>query len=143
MTIQEDREPGRFVAAQKLSPDAYKGPVFWPGGPGSPASQDGFNGAGFFANVADLIASCAADGEDLPEYVWACDIDVPSSDADNIIRDGLEGHYEGAGDHITVEHRAALDAFLRQWWADSGVVTWRPDYSRAVVLGAATDAGAP
>jgi hypothetical protein len=34
----------------------------------------------------------------------------------------------------STEHHAKLDEFLRRWWADSGVGTWRPDYTRAVVL---------
>lgn len=131
-----ERSADRFGEAQKISPDDYQeDPVFWPDCGGAVSSMEGMTGDGFYANVADLLASCEEASVPPPAYVWTCFRDVPSSNSEWIIEDSLVSHYEGAGDNIAAEHRERLDAFLRQWWADSGVCTWRPDYKRAVVIG--------
>lgn len=124
-------EAERFAAADKIAAADYTGPVFWRGGP---ASRGLMVGEGFFDDVADLLDACDAEGIEPPEYAWACHRDVPSTDAERLIEDALEGHVETAGDSITSEHQHALEAFLTRWWQESGAGTWRPSYQLAVVL---------
>lgn len=128
---REEREAERFADAEKVSPENYDGPVFWDGGP---PSTGGMGGDGFYFGVGDLRDSCAQAGVAPPVYVWTCFRDVPSTDTDWLIEDALQEHHEGARDWISAEHMAKLEAFLRQWWAESNAHTWRVDYKRAVVL---------
>jgi hypothetical protein len=131
MDTQTAKDRNAFASAQKLAPGDYTGPVYWRGGP---KSVGGFVGEGHYESVADLLDTCARRSVEPPPYAWACDKEIPSSSASSIIEAALEEHYDGADENITAEHHAKLDEFLRRWWADSGVGTWRPDYTRAVVL---------
>lgn len=127
-------EEQRFAAATKLASSEYTGAVFCDGGPPSQSMVSDDGDCDYHASVAEFLAACAEADEPVPEYVWACRAHTPSSNVGWIIESALEDHHEDAGSVITKEHVEKLKAFMREWWAASGVVSYRPDYTRAVVL---------
>jgi len=132
---EEKREAARFAAATKVDAESYTGAVYCPGGPRSTSMvEDDCDDSHMHLSLADFAQACSEAGEEPPAWVWACVTEAPRSDARCIIEDALEDHHEGAGDTITKEHLAKLDEFLRAWWAESGVVSYRVDYKRVVVL---------
>lgn len=129
----EKREAERFAKATKVDAESYTGAVFCDDGPASRSMTCDGDGH-LHASVQDLLEACADDGVEPPPYAYACNAEVPRSDARWIVKDALEDHHEGAGDSITEEHLAKLEAFMREWWAESGVVTYRVDRTRVVML---------
>lgn len=123
----------RFAAATKVPAAEYDSVVFCKGGPPSHSFDE--ESEGFYADVQDLVDAFKREGKPLPEYAWACFQDVPETDVDWLIEDTLQEHHANAKGFITREHEEKLDAFLKQWWKESGAFTWRPDYTKAVLLG--------
>lgn len=130
---EEKREAARFAAATKINADDYDGPVFCDDGPDSRSMTCDGDG-NLHASVQDLLEACADDGVEPPPYAYACNAVVPSSDVRWIIESALEEHHDGAGDSITKEHTEKLAAFMREWWAESGAVSYYADRSRVVML---------
>lgn len=130
----------RFAEAQKIPVADYPDTdaLYVRGGPPSLCFIDDEEGTGFYANLEDLKDSFRQVGRPLPTYAWSCFKDVPSSDVTWVIEDALQDHHSNAKDFITREHQEKLDAFLKQWWKESGTFTWRPDYRKAVTFGDGT-----
>ena len=132
---REKREAERFAKATKVDAESYTGAVYCPGGPRSTSMvEDDGDDSHMHLTLADFAQACGEVGMEPPAWVWACVTETPRSDARWIVEDALEDHHEGAGDTITKEHIAKLDEFLRAWWAESGVVSYRVDRTRVVVL---------
>lgn len=132
---EERREGERFAKATKIDAEGYTGAVYCRCGPPSTSMvEDDGDESHMHLTVADFFDACREAGEEPPAWVWACVTETPRSDARWIVESALEDHHDGAGDVITKEHLAKLDAFLRAWWADSGVVSYRVDYKRVVML---------
>lgn len=135
MTADERREAERFAKATKVDAEGYTGAVYCPDGPPSTSMvEDDCDESRMHLSLAARVEEVSEAGEEPPPWVWACTTETPRSDARWIVEIALEDHHDGAGDAITKEHLAKLDAFLRAWWAESGVVSYRVDHKRAVML---------
>ena len=131
----ERREAERFAKATKVDAESYTGAVYCPGGPSSTSMiEDDVDDSHMHLSLSDFAQACSEAGEEPPAWVWACVTEAPRSDARWIVESALEDHHEGAFDAVEEEHIAKLDEFLRAWWAESGVVSYRVDYTRVVVL---------
>ena len=84
-------------------------------------------------SLADFAEACREAGMEPPAYVWACVTKPPKTSAWQVIESATEDNFEETP-HIPEEHVAKLEAFLAEWWAASGVVTYHVDYTRAVLL---------
>lgn len=126
--VQKEQE--RFEKAEKLTIEAYDGPVYWETG------CSGDMGDGYFSDVDSLLDYCEQEGIDVPEYVWACASSSFQLEADAIIEHALERQdaYEDAFDSIKDDARARLQAYLTVWTKEVDLTFWHDDHSRAVLL---------
>lgn len=111
----------RFAKAQKVES--------WDGGV--------FHGDDYFASIEEMIDSLERNEEDWPEYVWAAesirivdDLRVGQVVENDIDDRGWEDMDLNDFSGVT-ELQAALDKFVA---ANEDVVSYRPDYSKAVIL---------
>lgn len=117
-----EQEKARFDKARKVPLTEYEGPLFIPQKRGSADV--------FLPSAAELLDWFADEELPLPEYVWACTVLRVETDADSIIQNMLEEHWEGA----EVDYEEELYAFIEQWNAKQTGRTWEPDYHTAVLL---------
>jgi hypothetical protein len=121
------REQERYEKATKVPETEYDGAVFDEGGNGS---QEGY-----FESLEELREYF--DGDDLPEWVWACTSrGFGKFDAGDVIDNELSDHHEDARDWLEAGATAALQTALDAWVETyaKAVVTWEADHSRVVVL---------
>lgn len=130
-----NNEAEMFEKAEKINASDYSGPVFVENGPASRTMTTDGDGD-YHESVTALLDACRDDGVEPPAFAWACTRDVPHTSADDVIKQALEEHYDGAGDALTPEHIDNLQEFLNRWWNESGVVTFRRDDQLAVVIDA-------
>jgi len=125
--VEHEAEKRRqaFEAAEKVDGSDYHGWVFWDADP---------EGDGFHASLAELAAHCRYFDTELPEYVWACYEKRPQSDAADIIDNVLSDHHEGAYANITAAHQKLLQQLLDLWWRDTGIVSYEPEKTVAVIV---------
>jgi hypothetical protein len=80
----------------------------------------------------------AEDHEDEPVLselrVYACERINPETDASWVVEDALSDVYDGAYEDVGSEETEKLQEFLNQWWRDTGIHWYEPDYSRKVVF---------
>lgn len=114
-----------FEKATKINAAEYIGWVSWP--------KHGDDG--FFESVDAVRKHCAAQGLALPTFVWACLRDPFRLNADWILDQALEEHHDGARGEVSSAEELRLQAFLDEWVAAQGIVSWHEDRSRAVMLG--------
>lgn len=125
---RQEEERARFEAAEKIDADAYEGWLYCDGIAGS--------NEGFFEDLETLIDLCC-DAEVKPEYAWACNPQhFAVLDIDDILQrieeDGDAYEDFDARDMNGIpELEKALVAFNE---ANIGVVSYSPDYKRAVLL---------
>ena len=67
-----------------------------------------------------------------PEYVWVPSEIALSIDAEHIIENALDGHYEGAADMISDDERKRLQELLDEWCERTGVVSWEENHAEYV-----------
>ncbi|WP_394831644.1 hypothetical protein LVJ94_34540 [Pendulispora rubella] len=121
-------EKERFLRAKKVSHEGYEGPLYCP--------ELGGDNQGYFACLADLHARFAAANVDAPPYAWACETITFRLDAQQVVGRALEAHHEGATGGLSPDAISRLQQTLDEWCAELPViVTYEPDYSRAVLLG--------
>ena len=58
----------------------------------------------------------------VPEFVWACTPKPLKLDADGILDQALEEHFDGARGNISDAEEARLQAFLDEWAAAQEIV---------------------
>lgn len=88
----------------------------------------------YFRDFDRLWEHCLDSDIDLPDVIFGCKPNAFYLDADRMIENELEEHYEDAGENITPESRAKLDAFLTAWSEEQGIETQEPDYETGIVL---------
>lgn len=66
--------------------------------------------------------------------MWACYEKSPQSDAAHIIDNVLSDHHEGAYANITAAHQKLLQQLLDLWWRDTGIVSYEPEKTVAVIV---------
>ncbi len=69
----------------------------------------------YFEDMEAVLDHCDGRDIEVPEYLWVPEEMVLSIDADNIIGNALEDHYEDADDHITGAARKELQTLLDEW----------------------------
>ena len=89
---------------------------------------------GYFKSVDEVIVYCAENDLPRPKFVWACTSTPLKLDASDIIDAALEDHHEDARDNISDADEQRLQAFLDEWTAAQGIVSWSEDNTRAVML---------
>jgi hypothetical protein len=126
---EHEKELARFEKAQKLTLEAYDGPVYWEG-------HVGGYGEGYFSGVDEILDYCETEGIEVPAYVWACSPKEFKLDADVFIERELESQemFEEAGERISEDARARLQSYLNVWTGEQGLVGWNADQTRAVLL---------
>jgi hypothetical protein len=136
---QSQNRADRLANAELV--ENWDGPVFWENAP-----FEGDLGEGFFDSLAELIEEYQEwepDPDDygegqpipsLPERVHLCEI-VPFKGIDmgRIVEDLTEEMFEDAGDHLVALDplEKAIQNFNK---ANEALVTYRPDYRRAVLV---------
>lgn len=124
----------RFARAEKIAAADYTGPVFCAGGPPSTSMvDDDGDDSDMHLTLAAFHEACAEAGVEPPAWVWACVTRPPRTRAEWVIESATEDDFEETPS-IPQEHIAKLEAFLAEWWAASGVVSYDIDYKRAVIL---------
>lgn len=70
-----------------------------------------------------------------PAYLW-CSVPIRwKPHASDDIASQMHDHFhEDASDDIPDAEWKRLDAFVNEWWAEQGVVSFEPDFSRCVLL---------
>ncbi len=119
------REQEAFAKAKKIAAKDYTGWVSWPGAPVN---------AQFFKSIDELREHCKKFDKPVPEFVWACTPEPLKLDADGILDQALEDHFDGARGNISEAEEARLQTFLDEWAAAQEIVSWHEDESRAVIL---------
>lgn len=114
-----------FDKATKINAKDYTGWVVWQG--------HGDND-GYFKSVDAVIEYCADNEINGPKCVWACAPEHLHINAEAILEDALEEHFEDAGDSITTTEVERLQTFLDEWTKAQGIVSWHEDRTRAVML---------
>jgi hypothetical protein len=143
----EKKEAARFAAAEKVT--EWEG---WLYSDGIQGYNDGYND-GYYAGadaLMDYIADNTPDDEELaeleedelaeipkmPEYLWTCDEErFATASLDSIMENIADRGYEDfdtADLKGTEELGAAIDAFNE---ANVGIVSYRPNYKKALILG--------
>jgi hypothetical protein len=116
----------RYVCATKLRAADYDdGAVYW-------EDHAGSKDDGLFPNLNALTAYCDEARCQVPVYVWACRPIPLAVAADDALERALSEHPDGAD--VSTAARAELQALLDAWCAQQSLRSWRPDYTRAVVL---------
>ena len=113
-----------FAKAKKIAAKDYTGWV----------SVPGFGKDGFFNSIDELREHCKKFDVPVPEFVWSCTPKPLKLDADGILDQALEEHFDGARGNISDAEEARLQAFLDEWAAAQEIVSWHEDDSRAVIL---------
>lgn len=119
------REAESFAKATKIDAKDYTGWVSWPGVG---------NGEGYFESIDALLGQCKTSGVPTPPFVWACTPEPFKLNADWILDQALEEHYDGARGEISDAEEKRLQAFLDEWAAAQKIVSWHEDRTRAVLL---------
>lgn len=116
------KEQRRFEQAEKLTIEAYDGPVFW---------EDEY-----YFSVDELLDHCEDQELELPTYVWATTPSRFSLSAEDVLGRELERQdmYEDAFDAIPEQTRKSLQAYFDVWCKELDMVSYHCDTSRAVVL---------
>ena len=124
-----EREEKRFAAAKKIPAAEYDDPVYWEGHLGS-------FGDGYFANADEVLDYCESEGIGLPAYVWACDEQKFTLDADKIIESELarQETWEDAEEQISEADRRELGEFLSAWSKKVALSGWTHSIVRAVII---------
>ena len=119
-----------FDKAEKVPSSTYTDPLFVDG------AGAGDIGDGFFSDEEALRHHYEQEGEPLPAYVWACEEERLTFDAVHIIEDACEQQvmHESAEESVTHEAGKELQDFLDGWAKRHPVISWKTDYSRAVIL---------
>ncbi len=124
---QRNHEAKRFASAAHLAD--WDGPVYRAGCGGN---------EGFHASLSDFWdwANDQDATESTPSYVWTCDKEpVVKLDVRHVLENATDGAYEDFSyDDLTGidELKAAMDRFNE---TNKDVVSWVPNYTRAVVFG--------
>jgi hypothetical protein len=129
MTWEErkaQRTAQAFEKAKKIDATNYTGWVSWPG--------QGDEADGYFDSTESLRKHCANNALDLPAWVWACTPEPLEFNADWIVEQALQEHFEGARVSIAESEVGALQEFLDKWAAKQNIVSWHEDTTRAVML---------
>ena len=78
------------------------------------------------------------DGEDPPRLsdlrIYACHRVLPETDVCHLLDDALDNAYDDAFDDIPDGADAKLQKMLDEWWKETGIHWWEPDFSRKVVF---------
>lgn len=96
-----------------------------------------FHGDDYYASLSDLLEHLENHGDQRPEYVWAAEPTTVLTELH--VGDVVEGAISERGweEMVTddfegvAELQAALDKFVQ---ANSGVTSFRPDFSKAILL---------
>lgn len=124
---QIKKEKERFEASTKLTPEQYDGWVY----------MEGTGREGYSESLTELIDELENDGQEFPEYVWACTeksfVHVSISDIADEIENCGDSYEDFDFDDLKgiQELKAALEAFTAE---NTESVSFYPDYSRAVIL---------
>jgi hypothetical protein len=121
--MEADKEQARFEKAKKLTIEEYDGPVYWEG-------HSGTLGDGYFADVEDLLDHCEQEGMDPPDYVWTCDKDEMTLDAESIVEHAVEDMY----DSIPAKAIVSLQAYLDTWCKEVNIAGWSNNTANVVLL---------
>jgi hypothetical protein len=126
---ERQKEQRHFEKAEKLTIEAYDGPLYWEGHSAS-------LGDGYFADAEELLGYCEDEEVDVPPFVWACSPHEFTLDGERFLANELERQemYEGVGEDITDDARRKLREFLDAWVKERDLRAWGVDYSRAVLL---------
>jgi hypothetical protein len=116
------REFAAFNAAQKIPESEYVGWLSF--------------GNDVFCNEDELADHCTQNEIDWPAWVWACSKVEFRIDADDIIENALQEHYDGASSQVRREDETELQTLLDTWCAKVGKrwSSWEEDRTRVVVL---------
>lgn len=71
--------------------------------------------------------------EEAPEFFYGTDTTEFHLDAESIVEDVLQEHYEDAGDNITPKEMKELQDFLTKWSEKTGIRTYHEDRSVIVL----------
>lgn len=120
-------EHARLRKAVQIDAAEYCDPVFLDGASGG-------WGDGFFEGTDDLRDAWTDNSpqSDLPAFCWTCKVKHLRLDPDSLLEMAADDMHEDAFDEI--EDSDGLRAFIEAWNAKQTCVSWRPDYSRVVVL---------
>jgi hypothetical protein len=121
-------EQARFDKAEKILIDAYDGDWIF---------SDAFHDDGFSPTDQVEDALERMDPKDRPKYAWACKpFGLKRIDATDIIEHLLEDHHEDAWEQVDHD---GLQAVLDEWIKKQSVISYEPDYSKAVLLDTALE----
>lgn len=119
-----EKEKARFEAAEKVA--THDGWIFC----------DGLGYAeGYFESVDELLDYCSSEECEIPKYAWCCNPDnFVNVSIDEIIDRISDNGYEGF-DSDTLRGQEELDVALQKFnAANSKVVSWSPNYKKAILI---------
>lgn len=104
----------------------------------TPAHQWGgdflYDDGEYYSSIEELLEHYAELESEPPQYVWDCDREKLSMSADEIVESACEGHHEGACSEISDHMMRRLQRYLTTWCDATGVSSFEPNFSRAVIL---------
>jgi hypothetical protein len=116
---QKDQELAKFAGATYITADKYEGFVHVPDSESFYDSYDTF----------------LQEWDDLPpDYLWACTPTPFKLDAESIVDNELQNHYEDAGESIGHDEYAVLQGLLDEWAKRQNIITYEPDFTRAILV---------
>jgi hypothetical protein len=126
---RQEKEQARFAAAEKIPADQYLGWVY----------SEGAGGDCFLKSAQALMDDLenSDPGNDSVEYAWACNpVQFAHVDMDDIMRsieENGDAYEDFDSNYLSgiLELGAAIDVFNK---ANEGIVSYQPDYKRAVIL---------
>ena len=114
-----------------ISSDDYTGPVWVEN------TSMGTGGEGFFREVHEYLDACACDDREPDHRIFTTiNQTPPCPDMDRCVRDWLsdgEAVREDAYDCIKAGRIEALQAYMTEWFATCGVVSWIATRTRVVL----------
>ncbi len=126
--LQYKKECERFELAEKIPAAQYAGWVFC----------EGYGNNGFSSSVEeflDTFEACKSEGDEQPEYVWACEEDhfvcADISDVTGAMEGTAYDDFDFNDLNGLPELKTALEAFNS---ANQDKITYSPNYKLAVVL---------
>lgn len=122
-------EAALFERAKKIGPgEAPCDMVYWEGGLGD------CNGDHYYTTLESLLEDCENEGYEIPEYVWSCEEQELSMDANSIIESALEEWYDEASSEIPQSAVDELQALLNTWCEARKMRCYNPNYKVAIVI---------
>lgn len=129
--VERDAEKAReqFANAKKISISEY-----FKEQPDGLLHVEGYGGGrdGYY-DADELHELAEYNNGELPEYFWYCAPDYLTIDARDVIENALEQHFDDAYSHIPAGAEEELKQFLDKWCNGTGIRSWIPSSSIAVV----------